>query len=84
MDKFEAAQRDFAFEQVVIECRDLLRPIIEGQIERAQCVAGTRECYGGVPGKRKTTMKDAAKIAKVIEFKLNKAINEFNDSSPDN
>ena len=83
MDKYEAAQRDYAFVTAVLQARDRLDPIISGEIERGHCPAGTRECYGGKPGKRKTMLKDAVRIAKDVAFILNRAANEFTDSDPD-
>lgn len=76
MDQFEQAQRDDKFIQAVLTARDMLKPIITGEIERGHCVGG-RECYGARPGTRKTKLADAVKIAKTVEFILNKAVNEF-------
>lgn len=81
MDKFEQAIRDNNFVNSVAGARDLLRPIISGEIERGHCV-GTSECYGGRRGFRKTKLVDAVKIAKTVEMLLNRAINEFEESSP--
>ncbi len=79
MDEFTEAQRYHTFETYVLQARDMLRPIIDGEIERGHCV-GARECYGGTPGKRKTMLKDAVKIAKTVAFILNRAVNEFRES----
>lgn len=74
--------RDYVFAAAAMQCRDALRPIIDGEIERGHCSPGTRECYGGKPGRRKTTLKDAQKIARHIVTVLNRALNEFDKSQP--
>lgn len=79
MDKFRRAQIDHQFATRVMECRDLLGPIVKGEIERVNCPAGTRECYGGVKGERKTTLKDAVRIAKIVTMLMDRAINEFEE-----
>ena len=76
MDAGERACICGDFINEVVTCRDLLLPIINGEIERGHCV-GDREAFGGKPGKRKTTLKDAQAIAKTIEFRLNRAVNKF-------
>jgi hypothetical protein len=83
LDKFEQAARDGDFTNTVAEARDMLRPILTGQIEREHGVGLERECYGKSPGFRKTKLADAVKIAKTIEIVLNKAINKFLDESND-
>ena len=83
MDKFDRAGICGRFETDVLQCRDLLQPIIDGQIERGHCPAGQQEAYGGVPGKRKTTLEDARKIAKTITVILNRAVNKFHDDMED-
>ena len=65
-----------AFITRVLEARDALQPIACGEVERGHCVGG-REAYGANPGKRKTTLKDARRIAKHVIFCLNKAVNKF-------
>lgn len=69
----------YQFVNEVIEARDLLDPIINGEITRDHCV-GDRECYGAHPGKRKTMLKDARQIAKTIKAKLNRAMRELDAS----
>jgi hypothetical protein len=71
------------FENEVLSCRDMLQPIIDGQITRGHCIAGQREAYGGVPGKRKTTFADARQIAKTIICRLDRAVNKFNERMED-
>ncbi len=61
--------------------RDMLTPILEGEIERGHCSPGTRECYGGRPGKRKTLLKDAKDITRHVVVILNKALNKFHDDT---
>lgn len=65
-----------AFITSVLEARDALKPISDGEIERGHCVGG-REAYGAVPGKRKTTLKDARRIVKHVIFALDRAVNKF-------
>jgi hypothetical protein len=79
MDARERACICGDFLNEVASCRDLLIPILTGEITRCHCVAGEREATGGRPGKRKTTLKDARAIAKSIEFRLNRAMNKFDD-----
>ena len=81
MDKFEQAARDGDFINSIAEARDLLRPIIAGEIERGHCV-GRAECYGGRRGLRKTKLVDAVKIAKTVEILLNRAISKFDEDTP--
>ena len=80
MDKFEQAQRDGDFVNEIATIRDMLKPIITGEIERGHCV-GCQQAYGGRPGFRKTKLADAVKIAKTMEFRLNQAINKFEEAS---
>jgi len=80
MSKLDAGERAVIcghFSNEVATCRDMLQPIIDGLIERGHCQAGQQEAYGGVRGKRKTTLVDARKIAKTIVVRLNRALNEF-------
>jgi hypothetical protein len=80
MKKLDAGERAVIcghFSNEVATCRDMLQPIIDGLIERGHCQAGQQEAYGGVRGKRKTTLVDARKIAKTIVVRLNRALNEF-------
>lgn len=65
-----------AFITRVLEARDALQPIVDGEIRRGHCVGG-REAYGAKPGLRKTSLKDARRIAQHVIFCLNKAINKF-------
>ncbi len=69
----------YCFVNEVIEARDLLDAIIDGEITRGHCVGG-RECYGKRPGERKTTLKDARQIAKTVRVKLNRAMHELDES----
>ena len=80
LDIFERAAICSDFITSVLECRDRLEPIINGEIERGHCVAGEQEAYGGKPGKRKTTLADARRIAKTIEVVLNRAVNKFDSA----
>jgi hypothetical protein len=75
MDKFERAGIVHKFETDVLMARDMLEPIYSGEITRGHCV-GTRECYGGVPGKRKTTLKDAQRIVRNVIAVLNRAVSK--------
>lgn len=83
MDARERACICGDFVNEVASCRDLLVPIITGEIERGHCLAGEHEATGGKPGKRKTTIVDARKIAKTIEFRLNRAMNKFDTQMED-
>ena len=64
------------FSNEMVGIRDRLKPIIIGEIERSHCLAGSAVAYGGTPGKRKTTLKDAVAIAKlccqIIDREVNK------------
>ena len=82
LNEFDRAIRDNQFVQAVLEARDMLRPIISGEITRGHCLAGKPECYGGRPGKRKTKLADAVRIAKTVEVILNRAIDEFDKADP--
>lgn len=79
LDKFERAKINHKFETEMLRCRDMLKPIITGEIERGHCVAGQSVGYGANPGMRKTKLADAVKIAKTIEFIISRAIQEFHD-----
>lgn len=57
--------------------RDRLEPILSGQIKRGRCLNGNAEAYGGTPGYRKTTLKDAREIAKVCQAIINRAYDKF-------
>lgn len=63
----------------ILSARDMLEPILSGEIKRGHCVAGERECYGGKPGVRKTTLADARKRAGHATALINKAVNDFDD-----
>ena len=76
-NEFLAAQIEHAFHTRILEARDLLRPIVEGEIERGHCSPGTRQGYGGHPGKRKTTLKDAKGLAKQATMLINHAFAEL-------
>ena len=69
---------DFANQMVMI--RDMLNPIVSGEIERGHCV-GQAAAYGGTPGKRKTMLKDAVKIAKRCQNIINREVNKAHDRS---
>lgn len=62
----------------ILEIRDRLRVIEEGQIERGRCLPGT--IY---PGKRKLTMKDAQSIAKHAVARIDQIVNRFNEATDD-
>jgi hypothetical protein len=63
------------FVDEVVRCRELLAPISTGVIQR-----GRRESqYDPDPGTRRTTFKDAQKLATVVIARLNKAINTFTE-----
>ncbi len=81
IDEFEKARVDIMFVNKVAGIRDMLEPIASGEITRGHCSPGTRECYGGKPGKRKTTLADARKIAHHAIIALNRAINEFDEAN---
>lgn len=61
--------------------RDRLKPIVDGEITRGHCRAGEREAYGGKPGKRKTTLKDAREIARHAIAYINRAVNRFEENT---
>lgn len=79
VDKFRLAQIMHAFETRMLEARDRLEPIVSGEIERAHCSPGTRECYGGRPGMRKTMLKDAVSIARTVTAIIDNAVNRFHE-----
>lgn len=72
----EEVQAASYFTNQMVMVRDLLDPIVSGQIERGHCVGG-REAFGAVPGMRKTTLKDAVKIAKLCQSIINREVNKF-------
>lgn len=78
-DEFEQAIWAHEISGEVMRARDALLPIIEGEIDRGHCSPGERECYGGRPGKRKTMLADAKKIAKHVHFILNKLASKIHD-----
>jgi hypothetical protein len=57
--------------------RDLLDPIVKGEIKRGRCLAGQSVACGGMRGKRKTTFQDAARIASHIQAAINLAIDDL-------
>jgi hypothetical protein len=71
------AQREHELISDILRARDLLSPIVTGEIERGHCVAGQHVAYGAEPGNRKTTLSDARKIAKTVTFIINRAIDEY-------
>lgn len=73
---YEEVQAASYFTNQMVMVRDLLDPIVSGQIKRGHCVGG-RECYGATPGMRKTTLKDAVRIAKHCQFIINREVNKF-------
>lgn len=82
-DKFEQAKIEHDLIHCLLQCRDMLNPIVKGAIERSNCVAGTRECYGGKRGDRKTMLKDAVKIAKTIQAIIKRTIAEYDRKNED-
>jgi hypothetical protein len=61
------------FRNRMLLIRDRLDPIVKGEITRGRSLAGQR----GMPGKRKTTCKDAARIAHHIQAAINLAIDDL-------
>lgn len=82
MDEHEHARIDGWFSNEVVTIRDMLQPIADGTIERGHCPAGTREGLGGVPGKRKLTLKDARRIVGHVIVRINRAVNKFHEAKP--
>jgi len=83
IDEYEEASWDGWFSNEVACIRDMLEPILTGEIERGHCEAGEREAYGGKRGMRKTTLADARKIVHHVTIRINRAINRFNDRPND-
>jgi hypothetical protein len=81
VDEFELAKVQWEFTNAVLEARDRLEPLISGEIGRGHCSPGSRECYGGKPGKRKTTLKDARAIARTVTAIINRAVNKFEEDT---
>lgn len=69
----EAAIREHHFINEMVRCRDMLKPIVSGEIERGNRVSR----YDIDLGTRKTNLKDARSIAKTVIFKIDRAIAEF-------
>jgi len=65
----------------ILTIRDRLKPIENGMIERGHCLAGDAAAYGGEPGKRKTTLKDAKGIVHHAIVKIDQIVNRFNDKT---
>jgi len=65
------------FANMMLQVRDRLDPIVKGEIERGHCLAGNAAAYGGSPGMRKTTLKDAREIAKHCQAIINRACNDI-------
>lgn len=82
MPKYDKIDVDllFVFINNIVECRDQLQIIVDGEIEREHCVGG-RKCYGAFAGVRKVMLKDARSIAKSAVAKINRAIREFEEAS---
>ena len=59
------------FTNRMLQVRDMLDPIVKGEIERGHCLAGNAIAYGGHPGMRKTTLKDAKQIARHVQALIN-------------
>jgi hypothetical protein len=74
--EMKQAAREHDFITQVLMARDMLEPIISGEIERGHCVGG-QAAYGATPGKRKTKLDDAVRIAKTVKFNLDRAVNKF-------
>lgn len=72
-EEFEVEKLFYRLEHDILTARDMLQPIIDGEVQRGHCSPGSRECYGGVPGKRKLTLKDAVQITKHVVTLLNRA-----------
>lgn len=75
-EEMRQAKNEFEFTNEMAHCRDLLKPIIEGEIERGRSL-GTIESIPSHPGKRKIKLKDTREIAKTIFFRINRALNAF-------
>ena len=61
------------FRNEMLLIRDCLNPVVKGEIERGRSLAGQRN----MPGKRKTTFKDSARIASHIQAAINRAIDDL-------
>lgn len=68
-------------EQAMLVVRDRLKPIVDGDITRGHCPAGTTEACGGTPGKRKLKLKDAREIARHAIAYIDRAVNRFLDNT---
>ena len=75
------ASREGDFINEMAHVRDLLDPIVVGQIERGHCVAGKHwpTELGGNPGYRRATITDAKRICKTVQFLINRAIAKFDE-----
>jgi hypothetical protein len=78
-EEFEQARREYDLEHIALHARDMLEPLVSGEIERGRCVAGQREAYGGKPGKRKTTLADARRIARNVTAYINQHLRLFDE-----
>lgn len=65
----------------ILEIRDRLKPIVSGEIERGHCLAGNAAAYGGIPGRRKATLKDAREIAKHAIARIDQICSRFHDAT---
>lgn len=79
INEFDEARWDGWFSNQMLMVRDMLKPIVDGEIERGHCLAGSREAYGGVPGKRKIKLADAQKIARHAIAAIDMAVIKFDD-----
>jgi hypothetical protein len=75
--EYEQARREHEFMTAILEARDMLEPIVSGKIERGHCLPGKHTAYLDEPGKRKTTLADAKKIAKTVQWIINRAIDKY-------
>lgn len=62
----------------ILEVRDRLKAIEDGQVSRGRCLPGTIK-----PGKRKITLKDAKSIAHHAIARIDQIVKRFHDVTDD-
>lgn len=77
--EYAQAAREGALINEIATIRDMLDPIVAGKIERGHCMAGEHWATGGVPGLRRATIKDAQRICKNAQIRIDRAIREFDE-----
>jgi len=85
LDEFAQARREHDLTNAIATIRDLLKPIDEGEIERDNVKPGERARIVYVSahsiqytkGKRKTTLKDARRIAHHAIIAIDRALQKF-------